>query len=145
VKYLRLLLSIFSLVTAFCWSRLILPLRKEQMPFSGWGDGAGGNATTLAAPVIICWLATLFAFLFVAVNPYVRTESNLTRAGRWLTNIALCLVTIGLLFYAMHGPPVRFFLLYGFIALFGLWIYVDAKGPKTRPGPTPEAGDLQQK
>jgi hypothetical protein len=132
MKYLRPLLSILSVAAAYFWSRLILPLRNEQMPFSGWGDGAGGNAKTLAVPIFLFWLATLFAFLFVAFNPYVCIESNLTRVGRWLANIALCLVALCLLLYATHGPPVRFFALYGFIALLGLWIYVDVKGRKAK-------------
>jgi len=32
----------------------------------------------------------------------------------------------------MRGPPVRFLLLYGFVALAGLWIYVDAKSRSER-------------
>jgi hypothetical protein len=132
MKYLRPILSVASIAFLVFWSRLILPLRKEQMPFSGWGDGSTGNATTLAVPVVTFWLATVFAFLFVCFNPYARIESGLTRLGRWLTNAVLLPVALALVFYAMHGPPVRFLFLYGFIALIGLWIYIDVKGRSER-------------
>jgi hypothetical protein len=132
MKYLRPILSVASVTFLCVWSWLLLRLRKEQMPFSGWGDGAGGNAATLAAPVVMFWLATAFAFLFVCFNPYVRVESGLTRLGRWLTNAVLFPVALALLFYARHGPFVRFLLLYGFIALVGLWVYVDVKGRSER-------------
>jgi hypothetical protein len=102
------------------------------MPFSGWGDGAGGSATTLAVPVFLFWLATIFAFLFVAFSPYARVEGNLTRVGRWLTNILLSCVALSLLLYAAHGPPIRFLALYGFITLLGFWIYVDVKGHRVK-------------
>lgn len=132
MKYLRPILSVASVAFLVFWSRLILPLRKEQMPFSGWGDGATGNATTLAVPVVMFWLATVFAFLFIGFNPYARVENGLARLGRWFTNLVLVPVTLALLFYAMHGPPARFLLLYGFVALAGLWIYVDAKSRSER-------------
>lgn len=130
MKYLRPLLSVASVGALLFWSRLVLPLRKEPMPFSGWGDGAGGNAATLAVPVMLFWLATIFAFLFICFKPYVRVESGLTRLGRWLTNLILFPVTLALVFYAMHGPPVRFSAVYAFIALVGLWIYVDLSARK---------------
>jgi hypothetical protein len=132
MKYLRPILSVASLAFLVFWSRLLLPLRKEQMPFSGWGDGAGGNAATLAVPVGGFWLATVFAFLFISFNPYARVESGLTRLGRWLANAILFPVALALLFYAKPGPPVRFLFLYGFVALAGLWIYVDTKGRSER-------------
>jgi len=125
MKYLRPILSVAALAFLVFWSRLLLPLRKEQMPFSGWGDGAGGSAATLAVPVVLFWLVTVFTFLFIAFKPYMRGESGLTRLGRWLANLILVPVTLALLFYAIHGPPVRFFAVYGFIALVGVWIYVD--------------------
>ena len=130
MKYLRPILSVAALAFLVFWSRLILPLRKEQMPFSGWGDGSGGNAATLAMPVVLFWLATVFAFLFISFKPYVRGESGLTRLGRWLTNAALVPVAPILVLYAMHGPPARFFAVYGFVVLAGLWFYVDQAGRK---------------
>lgn len=132
MKCLRPILSVASLAFLVFWSRLLLPLRKEQMPFSGWGDGSGGSAATLAVLVMAFWLATVFAFLFIGFKPYVRVESGLTRSGRWLTNLTIVPVALALLFYAMHGTSVRFFILYGFIALVGLWIYVDAKARSER-------------
>ena len=132
MKFLRPILSMASVAFLIFWSRLILPLRKEPIPYSGWGDGATGTARTLAVPVVMFWLATVFAFLFICFNPYTRVENGLTRLGRWLTNLVLVPIAPALLFYAMHGPPVRFLLLYGFVALAGLWIYVDAKSRSER-------------
>lgn len=121
-----------AIAAAYFWSRLLLPFRKEQVPFSGWGDGAGGSAATFQVPVMLFWLATMFALCFICIKPYVRLESGLTRLGRWFTNLALVPVAPVLVLYAMHGPPVRFFALYGFVALAGLWLYVDLAGAKTR-------------
>ncbi len=132
MKYLRPILSVAVVAFLAVWSWLLLPLRKEQMPFSGWGDGAGGNAATMEGPVVFFWFATMFAFGFIGIKPYVRAESGLIRLGRWLTNAILVPVALALLFYAMHGPPVRFLLLYGFVALAGLWIYIDARGRSER-------------
>lgn len=125
MKYLRPILSVASIAFLCIWSRLLLPLRKEPMPFSGWGDGAGGNATTLAVPVMMFWLATIFALLFICFKPYFRVESGLTQLGRCLTNLILFPIALALLIYARHGPPMRFFAVCGFIALVGLWICVD--------------------
>jgi hypothetical protein len=119
-----------ALAAAYFWSLFILPLRKEPMPFSGWGDGSGGSAATLAVPVMLFWLATVFAFLFICFRPYFRVENVLTRLGRWFANFTLVPVALSLLFYATHGPPVRYFAMYGFIALLGLWTYVDHSARK---------------
>ena len=125
MKWLRPILSVMAIAAAYFWSRLLLPFRKEQVPFSGWGDGAGGSAATFQVPVMLFWLATMFALCFICINPYVRLESGLTRLGRWFTNLALVPVAPILVLYAMHGPPARFFAVYVFVALVCLWLYVD--------------------
>lgn len=130
MKFLRSLLSTMAVAAGVLWSCLLLPLRKEQMPFSGWGDGAGGSAATLEGPVLFFWFATILAFVFICIKPHFRSESGWVRVGRWLTNVALFFVAIALLFYAKNGPAVRFLALYGFVALIGLWIYLDLKGRK---------------
>jgi hypothetical protein len=121
-----------ALAAACFWSRLLLPFRKEQMPFSGWGDGAGGSAATFQAPVVLFWLATMFSLCFICIKPYVRLENGLTRLGRWLTNAALVPVAPILVLYAMQGPPARFFAVYGFAALVCLWLYVDLSVRRNR-------------
>lgn len=125
VKWLRPILSMMAIAAAYFWSRLLLALRKEQVPLSGWGDGSGGSAATLQVPVALLWLATTFALCFICFKPYVRLENGLTRLGRWLTNTALVPVAPILLLHALNGPPARFFALYGFVALVCLWLYVD--------------------
>ncbi len=37
----RPILRVMTIAATYFWSRLILPFPKEQVPFSGWGDGAG--------------------------------------------------------------------------------------------------------
>ena len=89
MKWLRPLLSVMALAAAYFWSRLLLPFCKEQVPFSGGGDGAGGSAATFQVPVMLFWLATMFAICFLRIKPHVRLENGLTRLGRWLANAAL--------------------------------------------------------
>ena len=121
-----------SIAAAYYWSRLILPFRKEQIPFSGWGDGTAGSAATFQVPVLVFWLVTMSALCFICIKPHLRLGNGLTRLGRWLTNVTLVPAALVLVLYAMHGPPVRFLAVYAFLALTGLWLYVDLAAPNTK-------------
>ncbi len=132
MKYLRLLLSAMSVTAAILWSQLILPWRNEPMPFSGWGDGAAGSATTLEGPIFCLWFITMFAFGFISIKPHVRSESGFIRAGRWLTNALLFIIALVLVIYARNGPATRFFALYGLVALASMWVYVDINRSKVQ-------------
>ena len=132
MKFLRFLLSGIAIAAVVPCSQFVLPLRHETNPFSGWGDGAQDNVTTLAGPVTLVWLVTMFALMFVCIKPHHKTENSLISLGRWLTNIVLFIMGIILAFLTQNRvPPPGALYLWGFAVMVVLWLFFDTM--LTRP------------